>query len=930
MSRLSGLRTWLAALLAATLLCATFATAGASAPDRGTSNRLVDATRQAIRDFEVDAIVEARAGGERLTPRLLKDERILKRVIRYFRYKHGILRGRDAKKNKVTGGTVAAARVNLPGLRKNLFTAGSTLSKGPTGNTIELNLRFPSPQDHGATKNHAEQNLFGDIADARDHGGIDPLAAARIHAHIEARPCNSCIQGSTNEKTPPGSLVQYSKAFPNDEIFATNDQNSDVKVWRGGKQIRWIKGGIAEAGIIAPTSTTATSTGPALDPNLAGVDFTSLELRYISDVSTDRTRAAGFAFKARPANGKRGGDGLRAARLASDAFFVWLALPPSAMWVNLNPSEPDRIIDPQFGRTTAGRILLEADLRMKKTAARLTNPNTRLGRRYWDALEAIAGDKLTCAGARMWIVPAPATVRATATELYIVKAPLKVKLESELFRGSSGVNCGASALYAEQSEAVFRRLILPRVQRAVRRAPQFAALRSVYLSRVAAEWYRRRGQTGGAFADIVGSGDISRWAPKRSWTPRRTFRNYVRSYTNGEYDVKRRTRRGNYIVTHVYQWGGVDFATVPRQNISDGALQAMRPGLPDRISQALTRPVADPESGEVWLAGATFDRAAAADDPVFTGEQPGGGLGRVALVSTIVIVLLLLTLAAARWGLPRLRTAQAGPVAERPAPMPSHARPYEAVSQTSGLTASEPAARPHAAVGQTSGLPANEHPPPRDALHQVRGLAASETFTSMVTPDAVVKRMIPMLVLLFLISALFFSMVVSALGAPGIVGLILAVPFSALMLASKKRQLEQKGRPTLTLSSAGAVMSDGHMRVDLPWTHVRSIGQVDLLRAIRTPTTSLLDGIGSAVVRATHDTLQGTRAEGLVGCGRVTLGPGAPRLLKIQVKQFLGDGPADPLIGQRPMGIPLVAFETDWQHGRIGEWVRAHRPDLLG
>jgi len=426
-------------------------------------------------------------------------------------------------------------------------------------------------------------------------------------------------------------------------------------------------GGSQEPGAGAPTGTNGaaspvmgiegmtSSTGSALDPELGGVDFSTLELRYVSDVSSDKTRAAGFAFRARPSRaGSDAKRGRNAAQRASDAFFVWLALPTSAMWVNLNPSEPDRIIEPRFGRTSAGRVLLEADLRMKKTAARLTNPNTRTGRRYWNELDAITGGEVACSSARMWIVPAPATVRETADELYIVKAPLKVKLESDLL-GALGSSCGLP-VYAKEIEAVSRRLILPRVQRAVRSAPEYAALRSVYMSRVAAEWYRKRAdREHGAFAEIVDSGDISRWAPKRSWTPRQTFRRYVRSYENGEYKVKRRTRKGNIIYTYTYTSGGVDFADVPRRNVSPRELLRLRPGLPSRISRALTRPTADPQTGDVWLAGASFDRAAAAKDPVFTGEQAGGGLARPILLLVLCVVIL----AAAAWSIVRWRTSPA-------------------------------------------------------------------------------------------------------------------------------------------------------------------------------------------------------------------------------------------------------------------------------
>lgn len=73
------------------------------------------------------------------------------------------------------------------------------------------------------------------------------------------------------------------------------------------------------------------------------------------------------------------------------------------------------------------------------------------------------------------------------------------------------------------------------------------------------------------------------------------------------------------------------------------------------------------------------------------------------------------------------------------------------------------------------------------------------------------------------------------------------------------------------------------------------------------------------------------REHGLVGAGLLTANPQAPASVKTQVERFLASSPVDPEIGQRPMGIPLMRFDEglDWQNGRIGQWVRANRPDLL-
>ena len=69
----------------------------------------------------------------------------------------------------------------------------------------------------------------------------------------------------------------------------------------------------------------------------------------------------------------------------SDAFFVWLTHPPESFWVNLAPTESDRVIEGELGRTDVGQTLLEADLLLKQTAARLLHPD-HPSARFWDQL----------------------------------------------------------------------------------------------------------------------------------------------------------------------------------------------------------------------------------------------------------------------------------------------------------------------------------------------------------------------------------------------------------------------------------------------------------------------------------------------------------------------------------------------------------------
>ncbi|MFG2333977.1 hypothetical protein ACGFMM_30765 [Streptomyces sp. NPDC048604] len=342
-------------------------------------------------------------------------------------------------------------------------------------------------------------------------------------------------------------------------------------------------------------------------PDLGGVDFSTLELRYVSDTYHNGSGVE-YAFKAdKLATGRQSFGGRRAARLASDPFFVWLALPPSAFTVNLNPDEPERIIDEKFGRTDAGRVLLEADLAMKKSVAKFIHPDTAGGRKFWESLRG----ETKCLQMRQWIVPGTATVRDNGDELYILDAPLQVKMESEVVKAKGVAGANGCPLQdeatTEHNESLYRTTILPQVQNAVNRAPEYADLRRVYASRVAAEWFRKRSTTKHtAYSDVIGKGDISRWASREKWTPREVFDRYVQSYKNGEFKVKHKTTKGGYVYTQTYVYGGVDFTRINQNRLSATAFAEDHPGLVSSARNALHAPSGT--GREVWLGGITSSK----------------------------------------------------------------------------------------------------------------------------------------------------------------------------------------------------------------------------------------------------------------------------------------------------------------------------------
>jgi uncharacterized repeat protein (TIGR01451 family) len=332
-----------------------------------------------------------------------------------------------------------------------------------------------------------------------------------------------------------------------------------------------------------------------------GIDFSSLELRYVSDQGSKQ--GVGYAFRGASATTSDPAAGLTTARQSSDAFFTWLALPPQSHWVNLNPNEPNRIFDPQFGRTEAGRVLLEADLAMKKSFARAMHPDTPSGAAFWlqfDALYDNRPDGNYCFSFRQEIVPAPATVRETGDELFILDAPLRIEAVAQHYPGYTP--CSQEEALDPRKHELYRRVIVPVVERAINTEPQYAALRRVYLSRVAAEWFRRRSaQHRTAVSRIVDSGDVDPWALNPPYDPQPVFDEMVRSLTQGEFVVERPKQTGGVDWIRVYSFGGVNFSAAPRRKVSAREFRANYPRLARQVRRAEREPAAN--GNEVWLGG---------------------------------------------------------------------------------------------------------------------------------------------------------------------------------------------------------------------------------------------------------------------------------------------------------------------------------------
>lgn len=233
----------------------------------------------------------------------------------------------------------------------------------------------------------------------------------------------------------------------------------------------------------------------------------------------------------------------RSAQELMDYFQVGLALPDSSFWVNLRPDAPDRVIDPYLEKTEAGRILLEADLQLKKDLARFTAPNSPEGKKYWEQLYARAeilfgGEEMVIPSmTRPWIVPQEILLTQTASGAHIFKATLQVKLEQDWLKAGDGRNEDPRLTELNEfSSELIRREILPRLTREVNSSKRYAALRQVYFSLILAQWFKQR------FRGVTGNGAVAQYARRIdsrnldglqspvAWDTQRYFKEYRKSF----------------------------------------------------------------------------------------------------------------------------------------------------------------------------------------------------------------------------------------------------------------------------------------------------------------------------------------------------------------------------------------------------------------
>ena len=351
-----------------------------------------------------------------------------------------------------------------------------------------------------------------------------------------------------------------------------------------------------------------------------GIDFSTLEINYVGTPvkgeGLDYSMKADYV-KDPDTNPGYGGDAKL--QLASDSFFTWLALTPDKFWVNLNPIRPDVILDKEFARTDAGRVLLESDLTLKHDYADAMNPDKyERGEQFWRAAPRTPEGQPCLPIIRQWITPKPAKVREQDGGIYILDAPLKVNMEVPTGPDVPANSCELTEAQTRQAETLIRTMIQPELERRVNEDASYADLRRVYSSRVAAEYIRRQDAvTPTDFHKIINSNDVKRWplrGENKNWDKKTVYDKYVDSFKNGDYKFERVYDGKVWILS----MGGVDFSKAPKQNVTRLEFDTQHRGLDTTTKTSVQAEVTYQDSATAYLGGSSSDQPTSPGDPTPT------------------------------------------------------------------------------------------------------------------------------------------------------------------------------------------------------------------------------------------------------------------------------------------------------------------------
>lgn len=311
------------------------------------------------------------------------------------------------------------------------------------------------------------------------------------------------------------------------------------------------------------------SVGSADNPE----QVSSIKLESLSVDNSQGFNHLRFLIKGRkPGNFEPILDVSKAAQKSLEYFFIGLIMHDEAFWVNLNPDEPERIIEPSLGNTDLGRIMLNADFRLKEDVSNLINPQTsKTGKEFWRRLynkaqELNAANKIPVV-TRLWIVPAKTEVYEKDNYFSIVKSTLKVRLKPAYLSQEMNMKDKRQEELQDFAAQLMEEIVLPQLNKRVNEAYAYADLKEVYNALILAQWYKQKFNP---FTDsllkITDYRILNDVELNYSYQPEQIYQDYLKSLKEGQYSFAESDSApdgfSTIITTRHYFSGGVDFRNI--------------------------------------------------------------------------------------------------------------------------------------------------------------------------------------------------------------------------------------------------------------------------------------------------------------------------------------------------------------------------------
>ena len=184
-------------------------------------------------------------------------------------------------------------------------------------------------------------------------------------------------------------------------------------------------------------------------------------------------------------------------------FLAFLTIPEKDLWVNLSPSEPDRIVNPVLGGTAVGEDLLRQDYLLKQMAASMTFPDVEPGKSFWEQVRSKIRNKYGEVDlpldtfSKVWVVPQKAVVYEQKGMAFIAESRLKVLLDQDYLTLKKTAAEDKVSVHAEKEITglylmIARDIIIPELEREVNEGHYFSQLRQMFNSLVLAIWFKKK------------------------------------------------------------------------------------------------------------------------------------------------------------------------------------------------------------------------------------------------------------------------------------------------------------------------------------------------------------------------------------------------------------------------------------------------------